>query len=95
MLPLLFTSGSDHTWAPSGIDYKDETLYVSTLKGSKLLSFHIDSGEQSEVISDLGRLRDVLVDKDALYVITNNTDGRGNPEDADDILFKMPLSNTE
>lgn len=91
MLSPLFTSGSDQTWAPSGMTYHDGKLYVAALRGSAVLAFDLETGEQNEVISDLGRVRDVLIDEDNLYVITNNTDGRGNPADTDDILYKLPL----
>ncbi len=93
MITPLFTSGADITWAPSGIDYYDERLYVAALRGTALLEFDLETEEYSEVISDLGRVRDVLIDVENLYVITNNTDGRGNPEGADDILYKVPLEN--
>ncbi len=93
MITPLFTSGADTTWAPSGIDYYDERLYVAALRGTALLEFNLDTEEYSKVISDLGRVRDVLIDEENVYVITNNTDGRGNPEEADDILYKVPLEN--
>ncbi|MGV2855869.1 PQQ-dependent sugar dehydrogenase, partial [Glutamicibacter sp. AGC84] len=38
----------------------------------------------------LGRLRDVLVDPDgALLVLTNNTDGRGQPGAGDDRILRI------
>ncbi|MFC4403864.1 PQQ-dependent sugar dehydrogenase [Gracilibacillus xinjiangensis] len=87
----LFTSGADTTWAPSGIAFYDGNLYVAALRGTALLEFDLETGDQREIISELGRIRDVLIDEDKLYVITNNTDGRGNPEEADDILYQIPL----
>ncbi|SFL35712.1 Glucose/arabinose dehydrogenase, beta-propeller fold [Gracilibacillus orientalis] len=92
MITPLFTSGADTTWAPSGIDYHRSKLYVAALRGTALLEFDLETGDQSEVISDLGRIRDVVIDEEILYFITNNTDGRGNPEDADDKLYKISLS---
>ncbi|MGP4041037.1 PQQ-dependent sugar dehydrogenase [Gracilibacillus sp. D59] len=92
MIIPLFTSGDDTTWAPSGIDYHDGKIYVAALRGTAVMAFDLETGDQSEVITNIGRVRDVLIEDDHLYVITNNTDGRGNPEEADDILFKIPLS---
>ncbi|KAB8135734.1 PQQ-dependent sugar dehydrogenase [Gracilibacillus oryzae] len=88
----LFTSGADTTWAPSGISYHDGNLYVAALRGSALLQFNLETGEQRQIISDLGRIRDVMIEGNELYLITNNTDGRGNPENADDMLYQIQLS---
>ncbi|SFJ42827.1 Glucose/arabinose dehydrogenase, beta-propeller fold [Halobacillus dabanensis] len=95
MVPPLFTSGENETWAPSGMDYYDGRLYVAALRGSALLEFDLDEKEHREVITGLGRLRDVLIVDGSLYFISNNTDGRGNPEDNDDKLYKIPLSSLE
>jgi glucose/arabinose dehydrogenase len=38
-----------------------------------------------------GRLRDVVYEDGALYVLTNNTDGRGSPQHNDDRLLKLTL----
>lgn len=92
MVSPLFTSGDTETWAPSGMDYYDGRLYVAALRGSALLEFDLDQNEHREVITGLGRLRDVLIEDDSLYFISNNTDGRGNPEDNDDKLYRLPLS---
>jgi len=92
MISPLFTSGDDSTWAPSGMDYYDEKLYVAALRGSAVLEFDLETQEQQEFITGFGRIRDVFIDGDSLYFISNNSDGRGNPEDNDDKLYRMPLS---
>ena len=38
-----------------------------------------------------GRLRDVVVHGDRLWLLTNNTDGRGSPRRGDDRLIEVPL----
>jgi hypothetical protein len=38
-----------------------------------------------------GRLRDVVVHGDRLWLLTNNTDGRGSPRSGDDRLIEVPL----
>ncbi|MET4561785.1 glucose/arabinose dehydrogenase [Lysinibacillus parviboronicapiens] len=91
MIAPLFTSGNNTTWAPSGMDYYDGKLYVAALKGTAVLAFNIEKGEQRKIISGLGRIRDILVDGKYLYFISNNTDGRGFPQESDDKLYRIPL----
>lgn len=38
-----------------------------------------------------GRIRDILITENEIMIITNNTDGRGEPSE-DDRLLKMPLA---
>ena len=49
-------------------------------------------GEKKEVITGFGRIRDVLIQDDSLYFVSNNTDGRGNPKQGDDKLYRISLS---
>lgn len=88
----LFTSGNNNTWAPSGMDYHNGKLYTAALRGSAVLEFDLETKEIKEVISGIGRIRDVFIEGDTLYFISNNTDGRGNPLDRDDKLYKVSLS---
>ncbi|MFC5558512.1 PQQ-dependent sugar dehydrogenase [Ureibacillus thermophilus] len=92
MVAPLFTSGSDNTWAPSGIAYFDNKLYVAALRGSAVLEFNLNTGAYRKIVNGLGRIRDVLIEENNLYFITNNTDGRGNPERNDDKLYRISLS---
>ncbi|MDX8045833.1 PQQ-dependent sugar dehydrogenase [Gracilibacillus sp. S3-1-1] len=87
----IFTSGADTTWAPSGMAYHDGKLYVAALRGTAVLAFDLETEGYEEVVSDIGRVRDVWIEQDNLYVVTNNTDGRGTPGEADDILYKVSL----
>ncbi|MBO1305277.1 PQQ-dependent sugar dehydrogenase [Enterococcus sp. 669A] len=86
----LFSSGNQ-TWAPSGMGYHDQKLYVAALRGEAVLEFDLENNQTSELISDFGRIRDVYIDGDDLYFITNNRDGRGSPSDNDDQLVKVSL----
>lgn len=88
----LFTSGGDTTWAPSGMAYHDERLYVAALAGNALLEFDLETEEERQLFTGYGRIRDVMIDDENLYFVTNNTDGRGNPDDDDDKLYRVPLS---
>lgn len=92
MIAPLFTSGKERTWAPSGMAYHQEVLYVAALRGTALLAFDLQTDEIREVVNDVGRIRDVWLDDGSLYFITNNTDGRGQANVTDDRLFKMELS---
>ncbi|MDN4608782.1 PQQ-dependent sugar dehydrogenase [Sporosarcina highlanderae] len=91
MVTPLFTSGKDLTWAPSGMDNYNGKLYVAALRGTAVLEFNLETGEYDKVITGFGRIRDVLVVENYLYFISNNSDGRGNPQNNDDKLYRIPL----
>ncbi|MDO8486943.1 MAG: PQQ-dependent sugar dehydrogenase [Candidatus Curtissbacteria bacterium] len=83
------------TWAPSGAAIFDGNLFFAGLKGQGLFKISIDSPTLSQkVVSDLGRVREVVIGPDnLLYIATNNTDGRGNPgADDDKIIVLDPKS---
>lgn len=87
----LFTSGEESTWAPSGMDMDGEKIYVAALRGATLLEFNVHSMTVEEIVSGVGRIRDVLISEKDVYFVTNNTDGRGSPGEKDDILYKITL----
>ncbi|MCH4827041.1 PQQ-dependent sugar dehydrogenase [Planococcus halocryophilus] len=84
-----FTTGSDQTWAPSGIAMHNGFLYVAALRGTAIKVVNPDNAEVTDSIEGFGRVRDVLSDGNSVYFITNNTDGRGTPSDDDDKLYKL------
>ncbi|MBD8026203.1 sorbosone dehydrogenase family protein [Ureibacillus sp. Re31] len=88
----LFTSGSDTTWAPSGMDYVDGKLYVAALRGQAVIEFNLTTGSHRNVVTNIGRIRDIFIDGDQLYFISNNTDGRGDALENDDKLYQLNLS---
>ena len=88
----LFTSGRNATWAPSGLAWHDGKIYAAALRGSAILEFDPASGEHRTVITGYGRIRDVRVEGRYLYFVTNNTDGRGDPQENDDKLYRVPLN---
>lgn len=87
------------TWAtdvasPSGIAVTDAGVYVAALRGERLWGVGFlpdgfaDAGDA--LAGRLGRLRDVVVGPDgALWVLTQNTDGRGTPREGDDRLVRL------
>lgn len=86
----LFQSGNE-TWAPSGMAVYGDKLYVATLRGNAVREFDLTRKKTREFVNGLGRIRDVLIDGDDLYFISNNTDGRGTPDDTDDKLYRVRL----
>jgi glucose/arabinose dehydrogenase len=74
MVSPLFTSGNEPTWAPSGMDYYDGKLYVASLRGTAVLEFNHETNKHRKVVTKLGRIRDVMVEGDFLYFISNNTE---------------------
>lgn len=85
--PLLH-SGSNTTWAPSGMTFHKGKLYVATLRGEGILVVNSETAEIEETITGYGRIRDVFSDGEHLYFVSNNTDGRGSPSADDDILYR-------
>ncbi|MFA1822851.1 sorbosone dehydrogenase family protein [Virgibacillus oceani] len=91
--PILH-SGND-TWAPSGMAFTDGQFYFASLRGESVRQFDPVEETVEVIVSDVGRIRDVLPAEDGIYFITNNTDGRGNPDEADDRLIFEPLSTNQ
>lgn len=87
LTPPLYHTGETAT-APSGIAAtSDGKLLVANLRGESLTAFDPASGEMTEILSGVGRIRDVAVKEGEIYILTNNTDGRGSPAEDDDKLL--------
>lgn len=80
------------TWAPSGIAYHEGSLYIGALRGEAVKTFDFEDKKAGNVVTGAGRIRDILIDGENLYFVSNNTDGRGNPDQEDDKLYRLPLS---
>lgn len=78
--------------SPSGIAVIDGTVHIAGLRGQRLWLFdpgHPDEEPWSFFDEQFGRLRDVIPGPDgSLWVLTNNTDGRGTPREGDDRLIQ-------
>lgn len=83
------TSGSNETWAPSGMAFHKGLLYVGALRGEAILVIDPASSKLVDKIEGFGRIRDIYSDGTSLYFITNNTDGRGTPSQDDDVLYRL------
>ncbi|MCA1055028.1 PQQ-dependent sugar dehydrogenase [Rossellomorea aquimaris] len=91
MISPLVHSG-EPSWAPSGADFWRGKLLFASIAGQSVKMFDPATKEVRSVIEGLGRIRDVLVEGDTLYFVSNNTDGRGIPKENDDKLYKVDLN---
>lgn len=82
--------------SPSGLAYTGSTFFMASLRGQTLWALYpVD--ERVEAVpwftAEYGRLRDAIPGSDGtLWVLTNNTDGRGNPAPDDDKLLEIRLN---
>lgn len=87
--PLLH-SGND-TWAPSGITFFENHLFIAGLRGQSLYVYNESAGSLDVVFTSNERLRNVSPFEGDLYVITTNTSPRaGNPGEDDRLLKLSP-----
>ncbi|MYM70213.1 PQQ-dependent sugar dehydrogenase [Pseudoduganella sp. FT55W] len=80
--------------SPSGIAISGGNLYIANLRGERLRKIPLSAtGTSTEFyVKEFGRLRDVVAAPgNRLYLLTNNTDGRGAPKPNDDRLLDLPL----
>ena len=81
--------------SPSGVAITHEGIYVASLKGERLWRIPLTesgTGEPHVILDGEGRIRDVAAASDGtLWVVTNNTDGRGTPRDGDDRLLHLTV----
>jgi len=82
--------------SPSGLAAVGDTLFLAGLRGERL--WVVDTadgaltGDPRAALDDQGRLRDAVAAPDgSLWVLTNNTDGRGSPRADDDLLLRLGL----
>ncbi|MCA0151435.1 PQQ-dependent sugar dehydrogenase [Rossellomorea vietnamensis] len=90
MVSPLAHSG-EPSWAPSGAHFWKEDFVFAALAGQSVKRFDTETGEVTDLLTGFGRVRDVLVEGDILYFVTNNTDGRGIPRENDDKLYEVDL----
>ena len=83
--------------SPSGIAVVGDTVFMAGLGGERLWTIDETGGVQTREFfsGQLGRIRDVhATDDGGLLLITNNTDGRGEPRSGDDTLYRVTLAAT-
>ncbi|HEX5856651.1 MAG TPA: PQQ-dependent sugar dehydrogenase [Microbacterium sp.] len=83
--------------SPSGIAAVGDTVFMTGLRGERLWIIHTEGGAVAAdptptLEGAQGRLRDAVAAPDgSLWLLTNNTDGRGSPRAEDDVLLRLPL----
>lgn len=78
--------------SPSGIAILDGEIVIANLRGERLRTVPLEDLQASSeyFVGEHGRLRDAVVAPDgSLWVLTNNTDGRGQPEQGDDRVLRL------
>jgi glucose/arabinose dehydrogenase len=80
--------------SPSGAAISGDTLYVAALKGERLWTVPLGGGDpKAELTGKYGRLRTAAIAPDgALWLMTSNRDGRGDPSSGDDKILRFPVS---
>lgn len=79
--------------SPSGLVWIDGTFFMAALGGRRLWVIQSDPISATEWFAgEYGRLRDAVAGPDGtLWLLTNNTDGRGSPKAGDDRLLQVRL----
>ncbi len=80
--------------SPSGLAYTRGTFFLAALRGQRLWTIITDTGAVTPwFVQEFGRLRDVVPGPNGtVWMITNNTDGRGDPRPGDDQLIQVELT---
>nr|WP_223169346.1 PQQ-dependent sugar dehydrogenase [Microbacterium sp. MF43] len=84
--------------SPSGIAAIGDTVFIAGLRGERLWVVDTAGGELAGepfavLAGEQGRLRDVVAAPDgALWILTSNTDGRGDPRPEDDLLLQLRVT---
>jgi glucose/arabinose dehydrogenase len=85
--------------SPSGIAFADGSIWMCGLGGRRLWQIPLTGDPDSPTgnprawfVGEYGRLRTVMVAPDgSLWLMTNNTDGRGSPRDGDDRILRLVI----
>jgi glucose/arabinose dehydrogenase len=87
--------GTDEA-SPSGLAFTRGTLFLAALKGERLWSVTTTGGGAESLpwfVGTYGRIRDVIAGPDGtLWMLTSNTDGRGQVRRGDDRLLQVQLT---
>ncbi len=84
--------------SPSGIAYAEGSIWMAGLRGKRLWRIPLNGTEasaepQAFLEGEYGRLRTVVpAGGDRLWLVTSNTDGRGDPKDGDDRILELRVT---
>lgn len=79
--------------SPSGIAISEDTILIANLRGRRLRTVPLSdlAAAETAYAQTFGRLRDVVTTPSGeVWILTNNTDGRGDPGAADDRILHIP-----
>ena len=85
---------STSTASPSGMAIRGSSIYITNLRGERLRQIQLATPSTSvdRYTGEYGRMRDVVVTPEGLlWMMTNNTDSRGEPRPGDDRIVSIPL----
>ncbi|MCU1558167.1 MAG: glucose dehydrogenase [Microbacteriaceae bacterium] len=80
--------------SPSGLTFVDGTFFLAALRGERLWAIYpgATTSATAYLVGTLGRIRDAVPGPgNTLWLLTNNTDGRGSPHEGDDKLVQLDL----
>ena len=79
--------------SPSGIAVTRSAILIANLRGERLRRVPLDdlSTSMEEYVGEFGRLRDVIATNGGVWMLTNNTDGRGDPAEGEDRIILVPM----
>ncbi|MFH8410479.1 PQQ-dependent sugar dehydrogenase [Streptomyces sp. NPDC018019] len=84
--------------SPSGIAYAEGSVWMAGLRGERLWRIplagrQVSAPPQAFLQGEYGRLRTVVPAGDGgLWLVTSNTDGRGEPKKGDDRILRLTVS---
>ncbi|WP_437047733.1 PQQ-dependent sugar dehydrogenase [Streptomyces sp. enrichment culture] len=84
--------------SPSGVAHAGGSLWMAGLRGERLWRVPLEgtgaaADPQSFLEGEYGRLRTVAAaGGDRLWLVTSNTDGRGDPEEGDDRILELRVT---
>lgn len=92
-----FVVYTNFTLAPLGMAFYNNKLYIAGLRGSQVRQINLaENGTsitgQQAILTQLGRIRDVVAHDGYIYICTSNTDGRGIPEVGDDKIIRIKVN---
>jgi glucose/arabinose dehydrogenase len=96
MIAPKIESGKGNAWAPSGLAYLNGNVFFAGLRGEALYQVNVENPDSLTLLTNFknqyGRLRAVIVGPDEnIYIVTSNTDGRGDKKAGDDKIIKIIL----
>lgn len=79
--------------SPSGLAYYRGTLFLASLRGERVWAIITDTGSvEPWFVHQFGRIRDIVPGPDgSLWMVTNNTDGRGMMRAGDDRILQFDV----